>query len=531
MSGFGFETNGDMSSDFDPNMFSDFDPNMFSDFDFSRLMTIEEQNVLGDIMSNPHFAHTTDGSFNELDTSAQPSRGVVAPPPTPLMAAPQAGYFDAPEAERPCVFCSAPFGTDHDPDCAQVWKPSSGNKNVTSAIEDKLTSNAESSSPDLTVLTPGATAAQGATDVASHPYPLPPKASTTARQTAPPAYISPYGPATYPIPTIMPPPPSRPVSARPAPSTASTQRQAATTTNDSSPDDDAPPNYQHTFDTFEAARQALIPQQGVDPLVKLNVTNDDWQQLKVYDIQSSATRLFDALHAPAGPPPDNFDEEQKPYYHDHQASVRQTVLNKVHSYPSVAEARAMLLLEQIIKVHEHGVPTSVYTRTAFKLGYLLETGMICSQRLEAVIDAVNGDKYVALDVLSGNGIADLARSPVRYLRRKHENCRVNARKAVEKQKAEELKRAGMLNGKTPAAPPSRAAKKTPNGKQAIRAEGVSMSPRTPTPNIPSTQMPFDPSLHAQSSQTTESTRPQLKRKGESDMHETLKMFKYMKPNP
>lgn len=515
--------------DLDVNMFSDLE--LFSDFDFSQLMTTEEQNILYDIMSNADFEQPADDSFNELDTPAQHLSGVNAPPPTPLeqgMALSQAGYFDGPESERDCVFCSAPFDTDHDPECPRVWKPSSGEHNATSkSVETKLTPIAESHTHDLTVLAPVATAAGGLSNSTLLTSTLPLMAPTPARQTAPPTYVSPYGPSPYPIPTSIPPSAGQNLPLRLTPPNPTTQHQAGIATADSSSDDEAPPQYQNTFADFDAARQALIATQDVDPLLKLGLTNDDWQQLKSHHIHSSTTRLFDALHTSPGPPPDNFTEDQEAYYYHHQGTVRQSVLNEVHNDPGKAEARAMLLLEQVINVHEHGVPTSVCKRTAIKSGYILETELVCSQRLQAVIHAVKNDKYVALDVLSGTGIADLARSPARYLRRKHENCRVNARKAFEKKKAEELKRNGTPTDHTPAAPASRAAKKTPTGKQLAQTQGASSSPRTPTPSVSTAQMSLDPSLELHHAQAVESAHSQLKRKVDFDTQETRKRFKYM----
>lgn len=241
-------------------------------------------------------------------------------------------------------------------------------------------------------------------------------------------------------------------------------------------------------------------------------------------MHDSAARLFDALSATPGRPPSNFTADQRIYYYEHQDTVLSSVVNKIEADQTKTEARVMVVLEEIINVHEYGVPKSVWDRTDIKSGYILESELTCSGRLDQVIAAVDSDKYVAFDVLSGTGIADLARSPTRYLRRKHENCRVNARKSHEKKQAEKAKRA---NTKTPAAPGSRSSNRMPRTLPVRQPNAVAQSLWTPTPSLPVAHLPLDQALHQQYGEALQDVRPQeLKRKADFDVDTVLKRMKY-----
>ncbi|KAK4494673.1 hypothetical protein PRZ48_014029 [Zasmidium cellare] len=522
----------------------DFDPEMFANFDFSEFMDSEvDPNIFNYNYNNPDAP--SDQTDNPFNTPVQYADGIAAPPPSPL----QQDVFMSEAGFGPCVWCDAPHDTDHDPGCPLLIGPgrtlTGDDPGAEASPSTMAPSSVAASSPEMTVLTSAWAPPQGpatGNDFAASTIPgmlptpapqpaLPAYVSPYARQPYPmpasqptgPAYVSPYPRAPYPMPASIPPAthdslPVRPRAAAPKPG-----RQPKTPAVQPSVESDSEPlEYHHRFNDFDAARQALIQPVDVDRLIPLGLTTDDWQEVKAHHIHDSSARLFEALHAEPGPPPDNFTDDQTVYYYEHQDIVRQSVLNKIHADPRKAEARTMMLLEEIINVHEHGVPKSVWERRDIKSGYLLEADLPCSQRLADVIKAVDNDKYVALDVLSGTGLADLARSPARYLRRKHENCRVNARKAFEKQKAEEAKRNGVAPNKTPAAPTSRAPKKTAKGKQPAQ----NSSPRTPTPSLPTTQVPLDQTLHQQYAQAGEASRPQQKRKAEVGIEEALKRFKY-----
>ncbi|KAF2162435.1 hypothetical protein M409DRAFT_27059 [Zasmidium cellare ATCC 36951] len=538
----------------------DFDPNMFANFDFSDFMDTEpEQNDLQYHIPDAPFDQATDGWFNELDAPTQFLDGVAAPPPSPLgqdTAMSESAMNTSEPGFGPCVWCDAPHDTDHDPDCALLLgsdnTAAAGGGEAAKSDDGHAVPSLADFSPELTILTPAGASAPGfalftpaaaptpttlpalPTYVSPYsrsphpipsPYPIPAwtATATAASQPALPALGSPHARSPYPMPASIPSTiqKSLPVRSRaPAPKTRRKEKTPAAQSPEPSHDERL--EYQNLFNGFDAARQALVQPVGVDRLIPLNLTNDDWQQIKSHHIGDSGARIFNAIHAEPGAPPENFTDDQTVYYYEHQDIVRQSVLNKIHADPAKAEARAMMLLEEVINVHEHGVPKSVWERRDLKSGYLLESELICSQRLAEVIKAVYNDKYVALDVLSGTGLADLARSPARYLRRKHENCRVNARKAFEKLKAEEAKRNSVAPSKTPAAPAPRATKKSPKGKQPAQ----DLSPRTPTPSGSAAQKPLDQTLHQQYAQTGETSRPQLKRKTEADVSETLKRFKY-----
>lgn len=69
----------------------------------------------------------------------------------------------------------------------------------------------------------------------------------------------------------------------------------------------------------------------------------------------------------------------------------------------------------------------------------METDLRASDRLEAIVEVAREDKYVAHDILTGTNLEDIVRSPKAYMRRKADNCRVNAKKAMEKEEADRSK--------------------------------------------------------------------------------------------
>lgn len=199
-----------------------------------------------------------------------------------------------------------------------------------------------------------------------------------------------------------------------------------------------PPEYERRFANFQAAREALTPSVNMEPTIRLDLENDDWQNLNGNQLHQCARQIFISLTENPGPALTSYTAEQTMYHEKHQAIQLNSIKEEIKHSPPRAEARCMLMLELILQVHANGIPESVMSRTNFRQGFVPERNWIFSVRLEKIIEAVQRDKYTAQDVLSGaKGLVDFARSPERYLRRKAENCRVNAKKALDKKIAEE----------------------------------------------------------------------------------------------
>lgn len=506
-------------SDF-PTNFDDtnFNPDLLADFDFSEFMapTNAEQNVFRDsgFDFNMSFDQAAQDLLNGFDAPAQHLDGIAAPPPTPKPADEQAVPTGGDVST--CVWCSATDTRPHDLDCpllmnngtimsdeqTQAWGPVDDGidpAQASAAFLDPGYSELCAQGLEQQYHQSSPTSPAGIFSSAESPMPMPrPAVAPAVRSAYPPSPPAlPFGsPYDNPVPAKL------PAQSRATASGFATGHQAAYPTIPWSPaEGEVPPQYQALFASFDAARQALSAPQGIDPPIKLNLANDDWPRIKYTEIQPYATKLFTALHAQPGPPPENFSDDQTAYYYDHQSNALNTILNKLHARQTQVEARVMLLLEEILNVHEHGVPKSVSDRRDIKSGYLLEGDLRCSERLDAVIKAIDHDKYVAMDVLSGTGIADLARSPARYLRRKQENCRVNARKANDKKEAlkEKAKRA-----ETPAAPMG-----VRGGKKGSKR---AMSPLSPSP--------------AASQMALGGAQTGQKRKAEFPVAELLKKFRY-----
>ncbi|CAK4030446.1 Hypothetical predicted protein [Lecanosticta acicola] len=210
------------------------------------------------------------------------------------------------------------------------------------------------------------------------------------------------------------------------------------------------PAYQFRHADIATARAHLNPPAKTDLMVDISPPEGDDDQAVETNLHNWASALFTAISHPPGPPPIGFPAEFIPYYTSHQSNEHNAILAHTTTNPIASEARTLLFLSEILSIHQLGIPTSVAQRKAHRQGYIFEHHGTCSQRIETVINCLRQDKYVALDVLSGHGIVDFARSPSRYLRRKQENSRVNARKAHDKKVAEEK---GTLK------PPSRGGRK------------------------------------------------------------------------
>lgn len=198
-----------------------------------------------------------------------------------------------------------------------------------------------------------------------------------------------------------------------------------------------PIEYQRLFHSFAEARATIEAEDAQIEMVPLQVQNDNWSTI---DIHTSARQLLHATTAlPTQTPPVIASVYQKKYWSDHQHQSLLSVQSLIRHSPPRAEARILLLIEAVLHLHQHGCPATILHRKTLKEGYRVETDLRASDRLEAIVEVAREDKYVAHDILTGTNLEDIVRSPKAYMRRKADNCRVNAKKAMEKEEADRSK--------------------------------------------------------------------------------------------
>lgn len=199
--------------------------------------------------------------------------------------------------------------------------------------------------------------------------------------------------------------------------------------------------YRHRFSSFEAAHAAIVASNTQEQMINLNVKNDDLQIVRENKhIHAYASQLLSAATImPIEVPQIMASDYQKTYWLEHQQCTIIGIQNMISQSPERAEARALLTIEAVLHLHENGCPASVMGRKTLKEGYKVNTTLTASARLEQIIFVATNDKYVAHDILTGTNLADIVRSPMAYMRRKADNSRVNAKKAMDKEEADRSK--------------------------------------------------------------------------------------------
>ncbi|PPJ50763.1 hypothetical protein CBER1_07471 [Cercospora berteroae] len=229
-----------------------------------------------------------------------------------------------------------------------------------------------------------------------------------------------------------------------------------------------------------AAAHTLLAE--TDAMIPLGVQGDDWQIVKASGVHYYAARLFDALSIPATEVPKAIESDfLKDYWRSHQAKQLIDIQNSIFSQPAKAEAQVLILIDEVLKLHEFGVPASVAAYKSLKEGYRFESNLIASDRLELIMANAAADKYIAWDILHGNNIISIVRSPAMYLSRKISNSKVNAKKALDRVEADRAK------GVTPAC--SKAGSRKKGGKKGQAAAENATYP-TPDADSPATQSVF-----------------------------------------
>jgi hypothetical protein len=195
------------------------------------------------------------------------------------------------------------------------------------------------------------------------------------------------------------------------------------------------PLYAEQFSTVTEARKYLVD----EDVRMLQLLHDDWQIVKE-SFHFHCARLFEVLAADPIQAPATFSDFQVQYYQKNQDITLTDVRRSVLYDPAHAEARVMVVIDEVLRLHEKGAPltATMVMRNGTKTGYRLDEDLICSERVAKVIAAAQKNKCVAHDILNDKGVKGLVLDPDEYLKRKQENARVNAKKSFDKIKAKQL---------------------------------------------------------------------------------------------
>ena len=209
------------------------------------------------------------------------------------------------------------------------------------------------------------------------------------------------------------------------------------------PDDEVEPGpYDPEHETVEAALEYLR-RPPAHLCKRPQIENDDWETVKNEMFTYYSAKLYNALQHPGASAPWYFTDNEKEYHEENQEKALKSISRdlKIAEQITVAKARVMVALDEIIAVHETGVPKSVIKRAEQKTnrGYVPEMEYTCSKRIKQVIHRVASNKYISQDVLRGSNLAELARAPKSYHQRKLDNCQTNAKRSEELKNIKDLR--------------------------------------------------------------------------------------------
>ena len=191
-----------------------------------------------------------------------------------------------------------------------------------------------------------------------------------------------------------------------------------------------------TVDTFEpehesveAARAWLRDRAPGAACKKPKAGGDDPETVRREQFYDWCGRLYAAVQHPAGNVPTHFDDAQKKYWVEHQSTQHVHNMRCLETPDDIkkAKARVMIVIDEILSVHEHGVPKSDIEEAEKHRGKSYPPNMDLSllDRLKDIVKYVEKNKYISRDVLKGTNLVDLVRSPYLYNKRKMGNVKTN----------------------------------------------------------------------------------------------------------
>ena len=193
--------------------------------------------------------------------------------------------------------------------------------------------------------------------------------------------------------------------------------------------DDQSAEFDLEHKSVEDARNYLY-KRPADECTRPDLVNDDWQVVKNEHFDKLCEELYHALKHVHGAAPNWSEEFVIEYYNKHQEAARLAILRGMRTpeHRRTIKAQVMVAIDRIIGVHETGVPRQYIKEVQRKptSGYETDFSLRCSDRARKFINCVKNNKYIAQDVVHGNDLSELARSPDKYLERKHDNTWTNA---------------------------------------------------------------------------------------------------------
>lgn len=182
------------------------------------------------------------------------------------------------------------------------------------------------------------------------------------------------------------------------------------------------------FGTRDAAIQGAL---AANPLQPLGIEDDDLAQIfrpsRAAYVARKAEEIFDAFqHAYESLSVDATTTAEKI---DGFRSSQDELLRRIKKFMDTesgrqrASAAATIMMEEVIRVHEYGVPQSVVNK--FMISYTPDLKTRFGERLETVRLAVQNNKTVALNVMKGLNIDILAHNPERFYSKKISNFKGN----------------------------------------------------------------------------------------------------------
>lgn len=162
------------------------------------------------------------------------------------------------------------------------------------------------------------------------------------------------------------------------------------------------------------------------------IPNDDWKDVANRRFHEFTGRIFDVLLHPYAPsPPEGIEMEEASKiekYHKQQQKATQNVGVLLGTPEGVksAKAQCFLLVDAVIFFHQHGLSKYTwggyrwYVQKGQKIDrrYKLDLDLICSARLEKIVDIVKGNKLISEDILESRNFNRIAQDPSWYLEMK-----------------------------------------------------------------------------------------------------------------
>ncbi|KAK3721120.1 hypothetical protein LTR37_003410 [Vermiconidia calcicola] len=182
--------------------------------------------------------------------------------------------------------------------------------------------------------------------------------------------------------------------------------------------------------TSVAAARDYIDRPPARDCKQLELENDDWNEIRSEKFDDVCQQLYRALNHPPSQAPHYFSPAERLWYNRNHNTTYNAVLRELQTPEqlSLAKARVILAMDEVIATNEIGVPKIMIARSEQKShrGYEPQENLTCGQRVHKVIEYVRGNKYVALDVLRGLNMREFTVSPDKYVIRKYDNAQTNA---------------------------------------------------------------------------------------------------------